>query len=125
MEFYSVPSDTSDSLLGMVGGNTRPNITFPINVYLPGESSRTLSGFVLGRQNDLETLLDPKNLGDVYSEVYKYLFALTLSSELAFFDKSSSVTSDDLHKFNQWGYVIDAQWLLALEGVFWGYYCSI
>jgi hypothetical protein len=88
------------------------NTTSAINTYLV--CPRSMMGFGLSEQKDLEKLSDPERLADMYNGAYRKLFAMALSAGLPVFDNSSAPTQG-LQKYQTAGYVIDSTWLRILE----------
>ncbi|KAA8905831.1 hypothetical protein FN846DRAFT_949711 [Sphaerosporella brunnea] len=107
MENYKVPVDKGDYVY-----YDYVNYTLPINTYMV--MPRSITPFGLGKQNDVESLLDPQNLGSMYSDAYKYLFAMLIQPELATFN-SDAETAEAQRRYNATGYVADATWIRLLQ----------
>jgi hypothetical protein len=95
------------------------NYTQPINVFL--ELPRSIMAFALGKfgqeQNDVEALLDPQNLGSIYSDAYAYLSAMLIQPELVNFDNDGSL-AQAYRTYEATGYVVDAIWIRLLQAAF-------
>jgi hypothetical protein len=112
MENYKVPVPVGDFV-----DYQYVNYTLPINVFM--ELPRSIMVFGLGKfgleeQDDLEALLDPQNLGSIYSDAYTYLSAMLIQPELVNFDNDGPL-AEAIRTYEATGYVVDAIWIRLLQ----------
>ncbi|KAI5853621.1 hypothetical protein BZA05DRAFT_396668 [Tricharina praecox] len=124
MELY--PANT---WLTSVGQDFSGNRAQPINVFF--DLRQTLTPFGLAKQQDLEALFDGsgKALGDMYSDAYRYIFAMAMASGFTRYPSeaaadggsSTLVLADGLEtaaqrEFREDGYVVNERWTRILQG---------
>ncbi|KAI5814451.1 hypothetical protein BZA77DRAFT_318896 [Pyronema omphalodes] len=93
----------------------KTNGTKQINVNLA--LRRSFTPFGLARQENLDDLLDPNKLSRMFSDSYKYLFAMAAgASGLIVPDRSNLPQFEGRRKYVVAGYVLDNIWTRVLEG---------
>jgi hypothetical protein len=92
----------------------KTNVTKQINVSLAFR--RSFTPFGLARQENLDELLDPNKLSRMFSDSYKYLFAMAAgASALIVPGRSNLPQFEGRRKYAVTGYVLDNIWTRVLQ----------
>jgi hypothetical protein len=100
----------------MIGQDPNATLTMGIDVFL--QRSQSMTPFGLSLQDDLEDLLDPQKLSEMYNNIYKKLFAMAINTGLSVLDNSSTAVASGQRKFPASGYTMDATWVRVLQSAF-------
>lgn len=115
MENYKVPKSE-------IEGRITPFRPTPINTFIV--NPRSITPFGLTLQHNLDDLLDPTKLMQMYNSTYKMLFSFAMGSGLAEFGDGGNSSNSTLpiiqgqRKFIRSGFVMDPTWSRVLQGLF-------